>query len=130
MGLEAFWESVEKTDSCWLWRGHINIYGYGRYNGKGFPSGYVHRSVFFWTNGYLPEPPRVVGHTCDVRNCVRPEHLVDQTQQENVRQYTDRIKVCKQGHEYTPENTYIKKDGARKCRECNRLQQQVRNRKR
>ena len=27
---------------------------------------------------------------------------------------------CKHGHEFTPENTYVTKDGRRKCRECGR----------
>jgi hypothetical protein len=27
---------------------------------------------------------------------------------------------CKRGHEFTEENTYVKKDGARDCRACRR----------
>lgn len=29
---------------------------------------------------------------------------------------------CPQGHEYTPENTYRKDDGLRRCKECRRIQ--------
>ena len=115
---QRFARQINKTDTCWLWTGHINNVGYGRYNGKGFPSHYVHRAMFYWTNGYLPEPPNVVGHTCDVRNCLNPEHLIEQSQSENVKQYMDRITHCPKGHEYDEKNTYFRKSGARKCRSC------------
>jgi hypothetical protein len=113
-------KNVIKTDTCWLWNGHINNVGYGRFNGKDMPSSYVHRAMFYWTNGYLPETPNVVGHLCEVRNCVNPQHLMEQTQKENVRQYSDRITSCPKGHEYTKENTQIKKTGSRRCRACAR----------
>ena len=115
---------------CILYHGHINAYGYGIYNGKGVISGYVHRQAFYDANGYLPDAPRIVGHLCEVRNCYNPEHLVDQTQRENVRQYTDRIKECPKGHAYDEENTYIRKSGARKCRACNREYQSKKNKQR
>ena len=109
---------ILKTESCWLWQGHVNDIGYGRYNGKGFASGYVHRQMFYLANGYLPAAPNVVGHLCEVRNCVNPEHLTEQTQSANVRQYTDKITHCPKGHEYTTENTSIKKSGSRRCKAC------------
>ena len=117
-------KKILKTESCWLWQGHVNDVGYGRYNGKGFASGYVHRQMFYLANGYLPTAPNVVGHRCEVRNCVNPEHLTEQTQSANVRQYTEKITHCPKGHEYTTENTYLrtnKKTGwvSRKCRACN-----------
>jgi hypothetical protein len=118
---DKFYAKVNKTDSCWLWTGHINNVGYGRYNGKGIPSGYVHRTAFYWANGYLPEKPNIVGHLCEVRNCVNPEHLQEQSQSENVKQYTYKITFCPKGHEYTENNTYIRPNGARKCRECHRV---------
>jgi hypothetical protein len=118
-----FARQINKTDTCWLWTGHINNVGYGRYNGKNYPSQYVHRAMFFWSNGYLPVTPNVVGHLCEVRNCVNPEHLTEQTQSANVRQYTERITHCPQGHEYSKENTSFKtnkKTGwvSRRCRAC------------
>ena len=112
---------IEFTDTCWLWKGHINNSGYGRYNGKDFPDTYVHRGFFYLENGYLPKSPNIVGHLCEVRNCVNPKHLTNQTQSDNVRQYKNRIKSCPKGHEYDEKNTYLRKNGSRKCRECNRL---------
>lgn len=32
-----------------------------------------------------------------------------------------RKEVCAQGHDYTPENTYIAPDGARQCKTCRRV---------
>ena len=117
-------KKITKTDSCWLWNGHINNSGYARFNGKNMPDRYAHRAMFYWANGYLPERPNVVGHLCEVRNCVNPDHLVEQTQQENVKQYSDRVTHCPSGHEYDSKNTYIRKNGSRKCRECNRMNEQ------
>jgi hypothetical protein len=117
---KGFEANIDKTDTCWLWRGHINNVGYGRFNGKDFPSGYVHRAVFFWANGYLPSGGNVVGHLCEVRNCVNPEHLTEQTQRANVKQYSEKITHCPKGHEYDEKNTQIKTTGSRRCRACAR----------
>jgi len=111
---------ILKTESCWLWTGHVNNVGYGRYNKKEFVSGYIHRQMFYLANGYLPIIPNVVGHLCEVRKCVNPKHLTEQTQSANVRQYTEKITQCPNGHEYTKENTYMRSNGARKCKTCNR----------
>lgn len=129
---KGFEAKINKTDTCWLWTGHINNVGYGRFNGKDVPSGYSHRAMFFWANGYLPKgKSEVVGHLCEVRHCVNPAHLVVQTQQENVKQYSDKVTHCPQGHEYNERNTYIRlnRNGARKCRECSRLYEQTRRKK-
>jgi hypothetical protein len=113
------------TSECIIWTGHINKDGYGRYNGKGLASGYVHRQAFYEANGYLPDAPNIVGHLCEVRNCYNPDHLAEQTQQENVKQYQDKIKKCPKGHPYDEDNTSIKvnkKTGwtSRRCLTCHR----------
>jgi hypothetical protein len=113
-------QKINKTDDCWLWKGHIDNGGYGVHTGNGLPDRYVHRSMFFWNNGYLPKSPKVVGHICEVRNCVKPDHLTEQTQRENVKQYTDKITHCPKGHEYSENNTGFRKSGARRCRACAR----------
>jgi hypothetical protein len=43
-----------------------------------------------------------------------------QTEFENVVQRRVGATHCKHGHEYTPENTYQRTDGARVCRSCQR----------
>ena len=37
---------------------------------------------------------------------------------------------CKRGHEFTPQNTWLRKTGERHCRECNRLNSKVQDQKR
>lgn len=64
-----FWKYVEKSDGCWTWTGWLKPNGYG-----GFDNGYAHR--FSWTLHFGPIPRGLdVCHRCDVRNCVRPDHL-------------------------------------------------------
>lgn len=72
-----FWRDVEKTKTCWLWRGHINnrnSYGYISVNGRKGSNVRVHR--FSYALHYRPlRTTENVCHTCDVRHCVRPDHL-------------------------------------------------------
>lgn len=75
---ERFWEKVQKTETCWLWMAGLSR-GYGdfRVNGRTVKA---HR--FSWTLAKGPIPteaynglPMCVCHSCDVRACVRPDHL-------------------------------------------------------
>src|SRR5688572_33256391 len=68
---------VDKTDRCWLWRGAKTQYGYGvftqRRSGKKFTVS-AHRAQFAIRNGVCPSD-KVICHSCDVKNCVNPDHL-------------------------------------------------------
>lgn len=64
-----------------------------------------------------------VDHLCRNTSCVRPTHLEQVTQAENIRRaalHRERATRCKNGHEYTPENTYINSKGNRECLICRR----------
>lgn len=74
---ERFWAKVEKTPTCWLFRGCIGHDGYGsfavgcRENREQYQS-----NRFAWIDQYGPIPgDLLVLHKCDVRACVRGDHL-------------------------------------------------------
>jgi hypothetical protein len=78
---DSFWRRVRKTGSCWLWLGAKDRLGYGsvRHDGKIWGA---HRLSWFLTYGKITN--KEVRHTCDIRACVRPSHLVLGTHQQNM----------------------------------------------
>lgn len=108
---------VQKTDGCWLWIGPTQQDGYGRLTpGHGQQVG-AHRWFYAELRGPIP-PGMELDHLCRVRNCVNPEHLEPVTHAENMRRA--RLTHCRRGHEFTPENTYIRPNKylTRVCRQC------------
>lgn len=83
---ELFWKRVEKTETCWLWRGKLVGIGYGSFaNGaKGNVTHHrAHRFAYALCVGPIP-PGMQVLHRCDVPACVRPDHLFLGTQLDNM----------------------------------------------
>jgi len=76
-------ERVHKTDTCWLWTGGTNGRGYG-VMGTERPrrTSYVHRLSYEHFCGPIPDGAEVA-HSCDVRNCVNPDHLSLMSHREN-----------------------------------------------
>jgi hypothetical protein len=59
-----------------------------------------------------------IDHLCRNRACCHPDHLEAVTPRENVRRgVRSQVTHCPKGHEYTPENTKVKR-GRRNCRAC------------
>lgn len=124
--LEAkFWPRVDKTDACWLWTGLIRSNGYGQIHlgnvGRTSVPMLTHR--FSWLVAQrLLEVDRQLDHLCRVRACCNPDHLESVTQQINMMRAYEHQTHCKNGHEFTPENTqwYGKYGTKRNCRTCNR----------
>lgn len=128
----------EVTDQgCWLWTGTTNNEGYGT-TGVGGKMALVHRVSFELANGPIPAGA-VLDHLCRSRRCFNPDHLEAVTQRENTLRSPITLGSinaakthCPQGHEYTPENTYIvrrpspNKSTNRRCKTCAREQYQRR----
>ncbi len=122
-------EKIEIVGSCWIYTGGLRR-GYGKIsiNNKSVST---HRFVYEYYYGQLC-PDLVIDHLCRNRACCHPDHLEEVTQKINVSRgltgYTKggssgnaKKTHCKQGHEFNVKNTYIKKNGGRDCRTCNRL---------
>lgn len=74
---------AKQPDGCWLWVGARYSSGYGVIKGEGKEIIGAHRASYIAHFGVIP-PGMVVMHTCDVKLCVRPEHLKLGTDAENL----------------------------------------------
>ena len=121
-------------NDCIVWDRYVNDKGYGRrhHNGKFW---LVHRLEWTLANGDIPEGMCVL-HKCDNPPCINLDHLFLGTNVDNIadkvakgRQARNYKTHCKNGHEYTPENTFIRKQGWKECRICIRTNQNNNRRK-
>lgn len=116
---KRFWSKVRREGSCRVWTGTIAHDGYGKYSGTSAHA-YAYREAY----GDL-EPGYELDHLCRNRSCVNPLHLQPVTRRENIMRSDNFAAVnarkthCVNGHEFTPENTYLYR-GWRNCKECNR----------
>lgn len=121
---------VNEYTSCWEWQGRRTRDGYGSIKYDGSMRG-AHRVAWITWRG---DPGDMqVDHTCRNRSCCNPNHLRLMTKAQNLATRVWPPKThCSQGHEYTEENTSVRKykngrpDGKR-CRTCQN--EQARNRK-
>lgn len=77
---ENFWEQVNKTGECWLWMGRTQSDGYGSLSREG-KEYLAHRVA--WELTFGPTDLKVL-HRCDNPPCVRPAHLFEGTQRDNI----------------------------------------------
>jgi len=116
----------EPNSGCFLWTASVHVRtGYGKI-GLNKHSILAHRAAWMLYRGEIPEGLCVL-HRCDVRSCVRPEHLFLGTRASNFQDMVAKGRyrnpkqmrtVCPQGHPYSGKN----KTGGRICRICTRKQ--------
>lgn len=69
---ERFLQKVEKTPTCWIWRGAGGRYG--KFLMPGIGSTTAHRASWVLFRGPVKDGWQV-DHLCMVRLCVNPDHL-------------------------------------------------------
>ena len=134
---QRFWDKVEVTDTCWLWKGYTLADGYGQvaYGGKVVR---VHRLTWAALHGW---PDGALDHLCRVRNCVNPTHLelvdirTNVLRSEGITAQQYRQTHCKRGHPFDEANTYRApgRPTHRLCRACMQMyhrQETIRRRSR
>lgn len=124
---DRFWSKVdvlgESPADCWLWTASKTADGYGQFRVAG-RNVYAHRFAYEQQHGPVATQT-TLDHLCRTRACVRPSHLDPVSNRENVLRGSGitarqaRLTHCKNGHEFTEENTYFWR-GMRRCQACRR----------
>ena len=105
---------------CWLWTGAAGGNGYGQF--------WILRKIIpahLYLVGYAPSGLEA-DHLCRVPLCANPSHIEFVTHLENVIRSTSPVGLhavathCPHGHPYDETNTFLTKEGFRKCRTCKR----------
>jgi len=80
---DVFERRIKKTETCWLWTGTKNGYGYGIFLLPEEKQIRAHRYAYeFFTGKKIPQG-MIIMHTCDNPPCVNPAHLRVATKGEN-----------------------------------------------
>lgn len=120
--MARFMKHVEKQpdDGCWLWKSGLYSNGYAKFKlATGETGGRNVSGHRFSYEHHIGPIAGVINHLCEVKHCVRPSHLEDVTQKENLRfSLSD---YCKRGHDLVNGDVYISRQGKRMCRECRRV---------
>ena len=142
-----FWEKVDLSGDCWMWRASTYANGYGQFTVLGVPFK-AHRWAYQMLVGRIPTGMQldhvchtraencVSDDTCLHRRCVNPAHLEPVTPRENTRRgqgaagrYARRTH-CQRGHAFDVANTrYTRAEGARICRRCHAINEHARRAK-
>lgn len=139
-GPVEFWQQVDRSagpDACWPWTGQVGENGYGQFSLYGRGRG-VHAVALHFAEGlslssamvqvdHLCHTPSecALGDSCPHRRCCNPKHLAQVAARVNVMRSSGVAALnagrshCKNGHEYTEENTLWQRGGTKRvCRAC------------
>ena len=131
--VSRLWDSTIQINKCWLYIGD-NSDRYGRLSlGKTHKSERASRlSAHIFLGLDIDNPHEQSNHKeiCPNKNCWNPDHLYVGNQSQNINDsiingthFNSSKTHCKNGHEFTEENTIITNYGninGRKCRICQR----------
>jgi len=136
--------------ACWPWQGSKNSDGYGRFGITQRHIIPAHVFAYDLTYGALlpgfehdhlcHTSACQLGNNCPHRACCNPDHIAPNTHRENTMRGTPGLRHavnrlqgthssalrakarthCRNGHPFTPQNTYLDKKGARSCKICRR----------
>ena len=118
--------NIRGDDAYWPWLRTANVKGRGVLSYRGFRA-LAPRVAWRAKSGSWPSKDLFVCHSCDNPSCCNPAHLWLGTNRDNVRDMVAKGRAhqqnlalahCKNGHDYTPENTYIDNRGRRGCKTC------------
>lgn len=116
--------AVDPGTSCWVWTAAEDGKGYSAVKWEGRKRR-AHRVTYELLVGPIPAG-LTLDHLCRRPLCVNPGHLEPVTMRENLmRGFGPAARRsaqthCIHGHEFTEANTWIKSNGTRMCRECNK----------
>lgn len=117
---ERFHASYSVAENgCWVWQRPLHSSGYAMFSVDSYPH-WAHRVSYELMVGPIPSGLEL-DHLCRNPPCVNPAHLEPVTHLENVRRGATAQKThCKNGHEFTAENTYHRPDNPthRACLQC------------
>ncbi len=125
---------IDTSDAgiCWIWPGSTTSKTWKAYGTiskyqhmDGSKSVYkillTHRVMYEHYKGPIPEGFDV-DHLCRVRLCCNPDHLEAVTRTENSHRGAKyRPTHCKNGHEYTEDNSRYTKQGHIRCYACSKI---------
>ena len=124
--VERIWNKViiDPVSGCWNFTGASTKEGYGRIHLDGRLQ-LPHRVMYEKLIGPIPNGLEL-DHSCRNPSCCNPEHLEPVTPQVNqlrgntVSSRNALVTCCPKGHPYDKENTRVRPDGSRNCKECDR----------
>jgi hypothetical protein len=132
-----FWSKVYKTPGCWFWLG-THSHGYAKFSMKGVMRP-AHRVAWELAHNQPFPEGKITLHSCDTKNCVRPDHLSPGTDRDNSWDGRDKGRVgsfptehCRRGHPWREETTlYYRKRHkggilARRCGICAKARVELR----
>ncbi len=115
--VDRLFKFINIPGECWEWTGKIDRHGYGHFH-MGQRKWLAHRASYSLLKGDIPSGVSL-DHLCRNTRCVNPDHL-DPCDLKTNRARVPARTHCKNGHEYTAENTKLR-GNTRICRTCNRI---------